>query len=237
MITDPKTAAWLDLLDPGDPEPLEALRAEASAADVPVISRAGEALLKTVIAMTRPGRVLEVGTAVGFSALMMCSVLPEDAGIDTIEHWGPRIREAEKNIGSSAYRDRIRLIAGDAGEILPGLPQEHYDLIFMDAAKGQYKVWLPHLLKCLKTGGVLFSDNVLQGGTIAESRFALDRRERTIHARMREYLRILTHTEGLVTSVIPCGDGAAVTVKTAKEVFFGDGTETAGKPAREEQRD
>ena len=76
MITDPKTAAWLDLLDPGDPAPLEALRAEASAADVPVISRAGEALLKTVIAMIRPGRVLEVGTAVGFSALMMCSVLP-----------------------------------------------------------------------------------------------------------------------------------------------------------------
>ena len=107
----------------------------------------------------------------------------------------------------------------------------------MDAAKGQYGVWLPHLLKCLKTGGVLFSDNVLQGGTIAESRFALDRRERTIHARMREYLRTLTHTEGLVTSVIPCGDGAAVTVKTAAGILCGNGAETAGKIPQEEQTD
>ncbi len=215
MITDPKIAAWLDLLDPGDSEALESLRAAASAADVPVITRSAEALLKTVIAMTRPQRVLEVGTAVGFSALAMCSVLPETAEIDTIEHWEPRIAEAARNIGESPYRERICLMTGDAGGILPSLPAEHYDLIFMDAAKGQYGVWLPHLLKCLKTGGVLFSDNVLQGGTIAESRFAVDRRERTIHARMREYLWTLTHTEGLVTSVVPCGDGAAVTVKTA----------------------
>ena len=217
MITDPKTAAWLDLLDPGDPAPLEELRAEAEQAEVPVVSRVTESLLKAVIAMKRPERVLEIGTAVGFSALVMCSVLPETAEIDTIEHWAPRIEAARKNIGGSPCRDRIRLMEGDAGEILPGLPADHYDLIFMDAAKGQYGVWLPHLLKCLKTGGVLFSDNVLQGGTIAESRFALDRRERTIHARMREYLWTLTHTEGLVTSVIPCGDGAALTVKTSTE--------------------
>ena len=187
MITDPKTAAWLDLLDPGDPAPLEALRAEAEQAEVPVVSRVTESLLKAVIAMKRPERVLEIGTAVGFSALVMCSVLPETAKIDTIEHWAPRIEAARKNIGGSPCRDRIRLMAGDAGEILPGLP------------------------------GVLFSDNVLQGGTIAESRFALDRRERTIHARMREYLWTLTHTEGLVTSVVPCGDGAALTVKTRTE--------------------
>ena len=217
MITDPKTAAWLDLLDPGDPAPLEALRAEAEQAEVPVVSRVTESLLKAVIAMKRPERVLEIGTAVGFSALVMCSVLPETAKIDTIEHWAPRIEAARKNIGGSPCRDRIRLMEGDAGEILPGLPADHYDLIFMDAAKGQYGVWLPHLLKCLKTGGVLFSDNVLQGGTIAESRFALDRRDRTIHARMREYLWTLTHTEGLVTSVVPCGDGAALTVKTRTE--------------------
>ena len=106
----------------------------------------------------------------------------------------------------------------ETGEaFLAAAGERAYDLVFMDAAKGQYGVWLPHLLKCLKTGGVLFSDNVLQGGTIAESRFALDRRDRTIHARMREYLWTLTHTEGLVTSVVPCGDGAALTVKTRTE--------------------
>ena len=135
----------------------------------------------------------------------------------TIENWPPRIMAAAKNIDRAELSGRISLLEGDAGILLPGLPPEQYDLIFLDAAKGQYLIWLPHLLKCLKTGGVLVSDNVLQEGNAAESRYALDRRERTIHSRMREYLYVLTHTEGLATSVTPCGDGTALTVKTEEK--------------------
>ncbi len=214
MITDPGVRDYLDSLDPGNGALLEEIRGEAAAQEVPVIRRDTEALLKTVIALKQPEEILEVGTAVAYSALVMAESA-EAAHITTIENWPPRIEGAKRNLGRAGMEERITLLEGDAGQILPGLPPERFDLIFMDAAKGQYLNWLPHLLKCLKTGGVLITDNVLQDGTVAASRFAIDRRERTIHARMRSYLRALTRTEGLVTSVTPCGDGTAVTVMTA----------------------
>ena len=213
MTRDVRIRDYLDSLDPGNGEMTEEIRREAVRGGVPVMRRDTEALLKTVIAMIRPRRILEVGAGAGYSAIVMAEAAPE-AEITTIENWPPRITAAEKNIDRAGLTGRIVLLEGDAGVILPGLPQEQYDLVFLDAAKGQYLNWLPHLLKCLKTGGVLVSDNVLQEGTAAESRYALDRRDRTIHARMREYLYVLTHTEGLTTSVTPCGDGTALTVKT-----------------------
>ena len=216
MTRDTRIREYIDSLDPGNDAVTEEIRREAVRNEVPVMRRDTEALLKTVIAMIRPERILEVGAGAGYSAIVMAKAAPE-AEIMTIENWPPRIMAAAKNIDRAGLSGRISLLEGDAGILLPGLPPEQYDLIFLDAAKGQYLIWLPHLLKCLKTGGVLVSDNVLQEGTIAESRYALDRRERTIHSRMREYLYVLTHTEGLATSVTPCGDGTALTVKTEEK--------------------
>ena len=216
MIRSDRIRDYLDSLDPGNDAATEAIRREAVQNEVPVIRRDTESLLKTVIAMTRPERILEVGTGAGYSAIVMAKAAAE-AKITTIENWPSRIEAAGRNFVRAGLSGRIELLEGDAGQILPGLPADHYDLVFVDAAKGQYLIWLPHLLKCLKTGGVLVSDNVLQEGNAAESRYALDRRERTIHSRMREYLYVLTHTEGLATSVTPCGDGTALTVKTEEK--------------------
>lgn len=213
MITDPKTADYLDLLDPGNSAFAEELRAEAVRDGVPVIRRNTEGLLKAVIAMTRPEEILEVGTGAGYSAVVMAENMPPGCRLTTIENYAPRIATARENFERAAVGGSISFLTGDAGGYLASFEAERFGLIFLDAAKGQYLNWLPDLLRILKPGGVLFSDNVLQEGSVAESRFAVDRRDRTIHARMREYLYRLTHTEGLTTSVVPSGDGAALTVK------------------------
>ena len=139
--------------------------------------------------------------------------MSEDAEITTIEKYEPRIAQAKVNFAKSPYGDRIHLLEGDAAEILKGLDGT-YDLIFMDAAKGQYIHFLPDVMRLTAKGGMVFSDNILQDGDVLESRFAVARRNRTIHSRMREYLYELKHTPGLTTSLIPIGDGVAVTVKT-----------------------
>ena len=149
----------------------------------------------------------------GYSALLMAEVMPAGGQITTIEKYEKRIPQARKNFSEAGREAQIHLIEGDAGEIIPTLPEESYEFIFMDAAKGQYPGYLPEVLRLLKPGGLLVSDNVLQDGDIIESRFAVERRNRTIHARMREYLYMLTHCEALTTSVLTTGDGVTVSVK------------------------
>ena len=190
----------------------ERIREEALAADVPIIRPETASLLLFMVRMVKPGRILEVGTAVGYSALRMWEAMPCDCVIDTIEKYPPRVSKARENFLAAGCGERVRLIEGDAADILPSLT-ETYDLVFMDAAKGQYLSFLPEVLRLLAPEGLLFSDNVLQEGDILESRFAVTRRNRTIHSRMREYLYTLTHTEGLITSVVPVGDGVALTAK------------------------
>ena len=175
-------------------------------------SMSSKKMLQILVAATRPKRILEVGTAVGYSALLMAQVMPEETDIITIEKYEPRIPVARRHFAEAGLSDRITLLEGDAGEILKKLDGS-FDFIFMDAAKGQYIHWLPDILRLLSTGGVLFSDNVLQDGDIIESRFAVERRNRTIHARMREYLYTLTHMPEFQTSVVPIGDGVALSVK------------------------
>ena len=119
---------------------------------------------------------------------------------------------ARRHFEWAGLSDRITLLEGDAGEILKKLDGP-FEFIFMDAAKGQYIHWLPMILRLLSDGGILFSDNVLQDGDVVQSRYAVERRDRTIHARMREYLYTLKHMEELETSIIPIGDGAAISVK------------------------
>ncbi len=194
---------------------LSDIRKEAMETGVPVVRPETGQLLSFFTELTAPKRVLEVGTAVGYSALLMLSCMPKDGRITTIENYGPRIEKARENFRRSNEEARIDLLEGDAGEILKTL-QGPYDLIFMDAAKAQYIVWLPEIKRLMKPGSVLISDNILQEGDILESRFAVERRNRTIHRRMREYLEAITGDESLSTMLLPTGDGAAVTVMKSK---------------------
>ena len=148
----------------------------------------------------------------GYSALLMAQASSGDCVITTIEKYEKRILKARENFRQAGMEERIILLEGDAGQILAGLTGS-YDLIFMDAAKGQYIHWLPDVLRLLSPGGMLISDNVLQDNTILESRFAVERRDRTIHSRMREYLFQLKNHKDLTTSIIPIGDGVTVSVK------------------------
>lgn len=186
-----------------------------------------QAFLKVLLALSRPGRILEVGTAVGFSALLLAEYHPGNFHITTIENDEGRAAAARENIRRAGREAEITLLFGDAGEILPGLTGP-FDLIFMDAAKGQYPLFLPEVLRLLAAGGVLVSDNVLREGELLESRFAVTRRNRTIHKRMREYLYRLTHHEELVTAVLPVGDGITVSVRQGGKESAYEKTRIAG---------
>lgn len=212
MIVDERFVTYVNSLDQGNTELLSQIESEALQADVPIIRKETQACLKLFLAMKKPKRILEVGTAVGFSALLMKTYNPVDCTVTTIENYEKRIPIARANFKRAGMEDGIELIEGDAAQILQKL-EGPYDLIFMDAAKGQYIHFLPHVLRLLEEGGVLISDNILQDGDIIESRYAVIRRNRTIHRRMRSYLYELTHQEGLVTAVLPVGDGITVSTK------------------------
>lgn len=212
MIVEERMAAYINSLDPGNTPELEELEAEARRAGVPVIRRELQSLLKTLLAFHKPRQILEVGTATGFSALFMSEYAGPQARITTIENYEKRIPIARENIRRLGKQEQIQLLAGDAKEILPALTGA-FDLVFMDAAKGQYLYFLPEVLRLLQGGGLLISDNVLQEGRIIDSRFAVERRDRTIHSRMREYLYELKHHPELTTAILPLGDGVTVSVK------------------------
>ena len=216
MIIDERMSAFIDSLDSGNPAWLNEIEKFALETQVPIIRRSMQSLLKFLLKFTKPKSILEVGTAIGFSALLMSEYAPGDCHITTIEKYEKRIPIAKENFRKAGREDRITLLEGDATEILREL-EGTYDVIFMDAAKGQYIHCLPDVLRLLAPDGLLVSDNVLQDGDVLESRFAVTRRNRTIHSRMREYLTMLTHTPELTTSVIPIGDGVSLTMKKNTE--------------------
>ncbi|HAX52931.1 O-methyltransferase [Muricomes intestini] len=212
MIVDERITTFINSLETENSEILEAIEREALDTNVPIIRKEMQSFLKVLLMIQKPMRILEVGTAVGFSALLMSEYAPEGYKITTIEKYEKRIPVARENFRRAGRENQITLLEGDALEVLKGLTGS-YDFIFMDAAKGQYIHYMPEVLRLLKAGGTLVSDNVLQDGDIIESRFAVERRNRTIHARMREYLYELKHHEDLVTSILPLGDGVAVSTK------------------------
>ena len=212
MIVDERIVTFINSLDTKNSELLEKIESEARAADVPIIRREMQSFLKVLLMLKKPVQILEVGTAVGFSALLMSENVPEGCRITTIENYEKRIPVARENFRRAEKENQITLLEGDAAEVLKTLDGP-YDFIFMDAAKGQYIHYLPDVLRLLPPGGCLVSDNVMQDGDVIESRFAVERRNRTIHARMREYLYELKHKDNLVASIIPLGDGVAVSIK------------------------
>ena len=215
MITNERIATYIESLEIELPDYLREIESKALEEYVPIIKKPTRSLLRFLLRLHQPKEILEVGTAVAFSALLMSEYTTEESHITTIEKVSKRIAEAKKNIKEQGKEQKITLLEGDAADILDSLVKEgkSYDMIFMDAAKGQYPHFLPDILKMLPTGGLLVSDNVLQDGDIVESRYAVTRRNRTIHFRMREYLYTLTHTEGLDTIVLPIGDGVTLSTK------------------------
>lgn len=212
MINDERMIAFIDSFDKGNTPLLHTIEQEAKKDGVPVIRPATQALLRFLMALHRPLRILEVGTGVGFSALLMKEYAPEGCRITTIEKYEKRIPAAQANFKRAGQDKEITLLAGEAADILQKL-EGSFDFIFMDAAKGQYIHFLPDAVRLLGEGGLLVSDNVLQEGDVLESRFAVTRRNRTIHARMREYLYEITHHTLLETVILPVGDGIALSTR------------------------
>lgn len=212
MIIDPRMATFIDSMDPGNPPYLDELEKEAIAGDIPIIRKPLQSFFRFLLRYVKPKSILEVGTAIGFSAILMSEYAPSDCKITTIEKYEKRIPVAKENFRRYGKEAQIELLEGDAAEILKEL-QGPYDLIFMDAAKGQYLAFLPEVLRLMAPGSLLLSDNVLQDGDVIESRFALERRKRTTHARMREYLYELKHLPGYETVILPVGDGITLTTK------------------------
>ena len=212
MIVDERMVTYIRSLEVPENAVIEAIEQEALRDRVPIIRKEMQSFLKVLLMIKRPMRILEVGAAVGFSSILMSEYMPEGGHITTIENYDKRIPIARANFNRAGKEEQIDLIEGEALEVMHGL-EGPYDLIFVDAAKGQYIHYLPEVMRLLGTDGVLVSDNVLQEGDIIESRFAVERRNRTIHSRMREYLYELKHHDQLQTSIIPLGDGVALSVK------------------------
>ncbi len=213
MIVDERMVAFINSFDKGNTPFLNEIEKYALETQVPIIRKEMQSFLRFLLTMKKPMKILEVGTAIGFSALLMSEYAPKGCQITTIEKYEPRIPIARENFKKAGKEDCITLLEGDATDILQQL-DDTYDLIFMDAAKGQYIHFMPDILRLLAKDGLLISDNVLQDGDIIESRYAVVRRNRTIHGRMREYLYELTHHPKLETSILPVGDGITLSVKT-----------------------
>ena len=215
MIVEPRLVEYLNSLETELPEHLAKLESYAIEHEVPIIRKEAQSLLKFFLELKQPKRILEVGTAIGFSASLLCEYMPKDCHLTTIEKVPMRIVEAEKNLAALKRSQDVTFLTGDAEEVLKNLKEQgnQYDFVFMDAAKAQYMSFLARILPMLPAGALLITDNVLQEGSIIESKYSITRRDRTIHMRMREYLYELKHNDALTTSIVAVGDGMALSVK------------------------
>lgn len=210
MIDTERFSVFLSSMEESGSDELSRLEQEALADGVPIIRKDTQRFLKVLLAMKNPQRILEIGTGVGFSTMFFVAHAPGLTDLVTIENYPPRIKKAKELFGKTDAP--IRLIEGDAAEAILSLPDERFDFVLMDGAKGQYPFLFPEVKRCMCKGAVLFSDNVLQDGDVLESRYAVTRRDRTIHERMREYLLTLMRDPDFETTVLPVGDGVAVSV-------------------------
>lgn len=212
MINAERIRSFIESLEPEAPQWLTDLERQAITDMVPIIRKETQQLLRFLVRYHKPEQILEVGTAVGFSALLMWEASGKSTRITTIENYEKRIPIARENFVKNGADAQITLLEGDAAEVLKTLDGT-YPMVFMDAAKGQYSAFLPEVLRLLAPGGLLITDNVLQDGDLLESRYAVTRRDRTIHARMRDYLYELMHSDLLDSTILNVGDGMALSVK------------------------
>ena len=185
--------------------------------EVPIIRRETRDFLQVLLQIVKPQSILEVGTAVGYSTLVMADVLNEvwsrnDWHIDTCELDESRIKEALANFSNSPYEEHITLLEGDAASTLKSIIDKTYDFIFIDAAKAQYMTYLEESIRLSHKGTVIVTDNILAEGDVLESHFLVEKRDRTIHDRMREYLYYIENDPRLDTSILSVGDGLAMSI-------------------------
>ncbi len=210
-ITNPQVREYLATVMPERSEELQALNDYAQEHTVPIIKHEMEQFLQFIITLHKPKRILEIGTAIGYSSIIMAGASGE-VEITTLEKSERMIERAKENFTTFAIDDRVTLIEGDAVETLKSL-SEPFDMVFMDAAKGQYMNFYDDSVRLLNSGGLLIADNILQEGLIAKSRFAIPRRQRTIHGRMREFISMMSSHPDFTTTVLPIADGATVSLK------------------------
>lgn len=210
-----RAEVYFDTLRPKYPEYINKLELEALQDEVPIIRRGTRDILRYLLRTHNCKNILELGAAVGYSALVMSEQISRDAHVTTVEKVPARIKKARENFAKYDRNNKITLLEGDVYDVLDTLVEEgrEYDFIFLDAAKAQYLGFLPNILKLLKTGGLLVSDNVLHEGDVLESRYFIRRRDRTIHERMREYLKVITNHPQLETICLTEGDGTTISVK------------------------
>lgn len=213
MIVDERIVSYMNSLESANTEVLTRIEREAHKDNVPIIRKEMESFLRVMLSITRPTRILELGTAIGYSAILMSECIDVKAKIITIENYEKRIPIAKENIRLAGKSNVIELLEGDALEIMPTLEANQFDFVFMDAAKAQYINFLPEVLRLMNKGAVLITDNILQEGDLIQSKYVVRRRDRTIHKRMREYLEAVKNHQELETSIVPIGDGITISVK------------------------
>ena len=217
MIVNDRIVSYIHSLESQNSETLAKIEQCAIKDNVPIIRKEMESFLRVMLSISKPLNILELGCAIGYSAILMSEYLPEGGHITTIENYDKRIVEAKANIQMAGLENKITLLEGDAMEVMKDLEDEKYDFVFMDAAKAQYINFLPEVMRLMKPGAILIADNVLQDGDIIESRYGVIRRNRTIHSRMREYMYQVKHMDELETTIVPIGDGITMSVKKEKK--------------------
>ena len=217
MIVNDRIVSYIHSLESQNSETLAKIEQCAIKDNVPIIRKEMESFLRVMLSISKPLNILELGCAIGYSAILMSEYLPEGGHITTIENYDKRIVEAKANKQMAGLENMITLLEGEAMEVMKELEDEKYDFVFMDAAKAQYINFLPEVMRLMKSGAILIADNVLQDGDIIESRYGVIRRNRTIHSRMREYMYQVKHMDELETTIVPIGDGITMSVKKEKK--------------------
>lgn len=214
MIIDSNVSSYIKSFEPDLPDYLTELGEYGRRNEVPIIKKDAESLLRFAICTFKPENILEIGTAIGYSASYMLHFAP-DAKLTTLELSEDRIKDAKNTFKKNGLEDRVTLIEGDASETLSSLAEagNEFDFVFMDAAKAQYSIYFEYIKKMLVSGGVLLTDNILQEGSVCESKFSVTRRDRTIHKRMRDFIRELMQDESFNSCIIPIGDGMLLSTR------------------------
>ncbi len=202
-----------------DDDKLGKLQKECYELDIPIIDQETSKFLEFLLSVKKPVSILEIGTAVGFSAILMSKYLCENGQITTIDRAPRMIEKAKKNFEEFQVTNKINFLNGDAGEILKTL-EGKFDFIFMDAGKGQYIHILPDVIRLLSKDGIIFTDDIFQNGNIVKDIEEIPKRQRTIHRRMNEYIKVMTSTKGLRTSIIPLADGILLSYKETDNIIL-----------------